>query len=552
MSTNFSGMATKEVVDLLSEARTFKEADPEKALAAATKAEAVSKDDKAGAMDALCALVLVTVAKGEADEALKLAEDRLASAMVSGDASKEVGAMLALAEVHLAVGDPDSALKQARRAKRAADQLGDVRAEAKAWVVEANAHTNMGNPLEGVKVATEALGLCQKSGDRLQEAKAWLAVAGAREMSKSQAEDIIGPLNKALAIYRQENERGDEAATLNRVGQVQLNFKPQEALLQAKESMTIFRNLGVPQGEAQALYTIVKAHVAKEEPQDALRVVKDRMSTASKKEQVLFTPAAAAAHLGSDDTDEALAAASSGLEIAQDEGDRRGEGWMHYTAAEVYLAKEKVESAVSSAHDALDAFQEVGDKLGESSAQAVLTAAYTMNNQAHKAPHRTVGLEQLGRLVEAIVGRNKQLFYDAFEKLNSSLGVDQQDFDSVLKPIFKKDSEAEDFYKENSYAFYGMTYEKETTGHLKRAKNVDRLEMFLGQRFGSMGYGPSFRSVQATWRKGDPYTIGSGTHALSILQDETKENWEEVAMFQAHPGMMDAALQVQGIPHARN
>jgi len=548
-------MASKEVADLLSEARTFKEADPEKALAAATKAEAASKDgkDKAGAMDALCALALVMIAKGEADEALKLLEERMASALSSGDASKEVGAMLAFAEAHLAVGDPDSALKEARRAKRGADQLKDIRAEAKAWVAEANAHTNMGNAAEGAKVAMEALSVCQKSGDRLAEASAWTAVSSAREMSKAQPEDVIAALNKALSIYRQENERGDEAATLNRIGQVQLGNKPQEALLMAKESMTIFRNLGVADGEAQAMYTIVKAHCAKEEPQDALRVVKDRMSTASKKEQVLFTPAIVAAHLGSGDTDEAMAAATSGLEIAQDEGDRKGEGWMCYTEAEVHLAKEAVEKALSKANEALEVFLEVGDKMGESQAQAVLTAAYTMNNQAHKAPHRTVGLEQLGRLVEAIVGRNKQLFFDAFEKLNSTLGVDQHDFDSVLKPIFKKDKDAEDFYKENSYEFYGMVYEKEAGGgHLKRAKNVDRLEMFIGQRFGSMGYGPSFRSVQATWRKGDTYFVGSGSHALSILQDETKENWEEVAMFQAHPGMMDAALQVQGIPHARS
>jgi len=547
-------MASKDVAALLSEARTCQDSDPEKALAAATKAEAASKDanDKAGAMDALCAVVLATIAKGEADDALKLAEDRLASSLGSPDGSKEVGAMLALAEAHLAVGDPDAALKQARRAKRAADQLGDIRAEAKACVVEASAHTNMGNSQEGAKVATEAISMCQKSGDRLAEAKAWLAVAGAREMNKAGPEDIIAPLNKALSIYRQSGEKSEEATVLNKIAQAHLGNRPQEALLMGKESMTIFRDLGLSHGEAQALHTIVKAHCAKEEPQDALRVVKDRMATATDKEKVLFTPAVAAAHLGSGDTAEALAAATTGLEMAQDIGDRKGEGWMNYTAAEVYLAEEKVESAISKAHEALDAFQEVGDKLGESYAQAALTAAYTMNNQAHKAPHRTVGLEQLGRLVEAIVGRNKQLFFEAFEKINSSLGVDQQDFDAVLKPIFRKDKDAEEFYKENSYEFYGLVYEKETTGHLKRGKCIDRLEMFIGQRFGSMGYGPSFRSVQATWRKGDPYTIGSGTHAMSIIQDTTKENWEEVAMFQAHPGMMDAALQVQGIPHFRN
>merc|ERR1719419_1972460 len=100
------------------------------------------------------------------------------------------------------------------------------------------------------------------------------------------------------------------------------------------------------------------------------------------------------------------------------------------------------------------------------------------------------------------MGRNKALFFDAFEKLNSSLGVDQHDFDAVLKPLLKKDSAGEEFYKECSYEFYGLVYEKDKTEHLKKAKNIDRLEMFIGQRFGSMGYGPSFRSIHQTWRKG--------------------------------------------------
>jgi len=546
-------MSNKEAEALLSEARASMDADPEKALTAAKKAEAACKDagDKDGEMDALCAIVLAMIAQGEADAALKLAAEWLVSAQVSGNAHREVAAMLALAEAHLAVGDPDAASKQAKRARRAADHIGDVRADAKGAIAEARAFTNSGNPAEGVKVATEALSMCQKSRDKQAEARAWLAVSAAREMSKAQAEEIIPPLTKALSIYRDLGDRSQEAAVLNKVGEAQLYNRPQEALLMGKESMAIFRDLGQTCGEAQALHTIVKAYDVRGEPQDALRVVKDRLASADNKAKVLFAPAVVAAHLNNNDPDTALSRAMECVELAQDLGDRRGEAWVLYQAAQVHLAKEEVEETLSVAHDALDAFLEVGDKLGEASAQAVLTAAYTMNNQAHKAPHRMVGLEQLGRLTEAITTRNKQVFFDAFERLNSSLGVDQQDFDAVLKPIFKKDADAEEFYKESAYEFYGLAYEKSETAHLKKAKNVDRLEMFIGQRFGSMGYGPSFRSVHATWRQGDAYVIGSGTHALSIIQDETKESWEETAMFQAHPGIMDAALQVQGIPHWR-
>jgi len=535
---------------LLSEARAHEAGDPSKALEAAEQAEGLFRDagDKGGEMDALCAIVSAMIASGDADQALKLAEERLTSAQTGGDASKEVGAMLALAEAHLAVGDPDAALKLAKQACRAAEHIGDVVAEAKAATAQARAYTNLGNPAEGAKAAMEALGLCTKSGQRQAEAQAQLALSSAREV---QGDDVVGPLNKALSIYRELGYRSDEATVLCKISEAQLNTRPQEALLMGKESMAIFRELDLTNGEAEALHSIVKAYGVKDEAADALRVVKDRMATAGKKAQVLFTPAAITAHLNNEDVDAALAAATDGLETAIDTEDRKGEAWMLYKVAEVRLAKEEVEEALAKTNEALDIFFEVGDKVGEAAAQALLTAAYTMNNQAHKAPHRVVGLEQLGKLVEAIIGRNKNQFFEAFEKLNTTLGVDQKDFDAVLKPLFRKDKEAEEFYKESSYEFYGLVYEKErTTDHLRTAKNVDRLAMFIGQRFGSMGYGPSFRSVQATWRKGDTYTIGSGTHALSIIQDETKENWEEVAVFQAHPGMMDAALQVQGIPHS--
>jgi len=543
-------MASKEAAKLLSEAKDAVESAPAEALETALKAEAAFKEagDKGGEADAFQVAVAATLAKGDLAKAQRMAGEQLSSAQASGDSSKELGALLTLSEMHLSLGNPEAALGKAKQARRVAEQLGDMRSAAKVALAEALAHTNLGEGEEAEKAAHQAVNGFQKTRDREGEASAWQALSSARDL---QGEDAIAPLNKALAIFREQMDRKGEAAALSKLAEAQLATKPQEALQTAKESMSTFRDLGFLPGEARALETIVKAHVAREEAQDAVRVVKDRLALADRLGQVLFTPAAVSAHLSNGELEKAMTAAKDGLENAEDMGDKRLEARMLLKVAEVHLAQEEPDVAVDKAQAALELFEEVGAPVGVATAQSVLTAAYTMNNQAHKAPHRMVGLEHLGKLTESIMTRNKQAFYEAFEKLNSSLGVDQQDFDAVLKPIFKKDPTAEEFFKESSYEFYGLAYEKDVKSHLKKAKNLDRLEMFIGQRFGSMGYGPSFRSVQASWRHGDAYYPGSGSHALSVIQDETKENWEEVAMFSAHPGMMDAALQVQGTPHIR-
>jgi len=462
--------------------------------------------------------------------------------------SKEVEHLLSGAEEQL-FQDPSAALKQAKQARRASEQLGAAGPEAKAALLEARAQLALGQAGEAAKAAAAAVGAFQKAADR--EGEANLALSEARGDGRAAAEEVVGPLNKAVAIYRELGDKKAEASTLNKIGQAQLSAKPQDAMQSAKQAATVYRELGDPRGEGQALLTIVKAHLAKDEPQDALRVVKDRIASAGQEGKLYLMQALVTAHLDGEDPDAALDAALDGLELAREQGERTEEAWMLYKASEVHLNKEEVQEALQKASEALEIFQEAGDREGELAVSCVLTVGYTMSNEAHKAPHRMAGLEQLGKLVEAVTAKDKPLFFEAFEKLNSCLGVDKQDFDSVLKPVFRRDIEAEEFYRVCSFEYYGVPYQKDVRTHLKKGKTYDRMEMFLGQRWGSMGYGPSFRSVQATIRRGDPYYPGSGSHALSIIQDQTAESWEEVAMFTAHPGMMDAALQVQGIPHNR-
>merc|ERR1719323_459341 len=211
-----------------------------------------------------------------------------------------------------------------------------------------------------------------------------------------------------------------------------------------------------------------------------MREIKARLATADKGEAVILTPALVTAHLENNETDAAMDKAMEAVELARELDDKRGEATMLQKVAEVHLAEQEYESAIGKATEALDLFQDVGDKVGEASVQAVLTAAYTASNQAHKAPHRVLGLEQLGRLTEATSTRNKQLFFEAFERLNASLGVDKHDYDAVLKPLFRKDPAAEEFYKETVSEFHGVEYVRDTKAHLNKGKCCSPIETFLG------------------------------------------------------------------------
>jgi len=283
--------------------------------------------------------------------------------------------------------------------------------------------------------------------------------------------------------------------------------------------------------------------------------VKDKLATCDQATKGIFKPVLINAYLESEQPDEAVSLVSQALE--EDDLDGSAEAWMLCSLSEAHMAKKEYKEAEDVALEACSKFQIAGDRPGEAAACATLTKVYTMKGEAHKAPNRVAGIELLGKLVQAVNSLNKKAFDEVFNQMYMTMGVDKQDMGATLKPIFKKNPAAQDFWTENAYGFFAIKTSAapkgwrpgDGTSHLRYAKNFDRIVLFAGQRWGSMGYGPSFRSVQQTWRNGDAFHPGSGTRALSVIQDQTLETWEEVALFQAHPGVMDAALQVQGIPY---
>ncbi|CAE8721280.1 unnamed protein product, partial [Polarella glacialis] len=295
--------------------------------------------------------------------------------------------------------------------------------------------------------------------------------------------------------------------------------------------------------------------------EDALTVVRERIrelrSEDDRRGQMLLASAAVDAMFDCGAAGEALALAEQSLAIIRELGDMCEEAWMLQKLAEVRLARGELTEALLAAQEALALFQAAGDKQGQAAALEALTHVYTAKHEVDKAPNRLQGLSLLSDVAGAVARRDMQGFQEALEQLRRTQGVDDRDLDASLGRLLLQDAAAKDFFTRGVASHFQVSIEEAealTSGgpvsHLQRAKGYDRAGLYWMFRQSSMGYGPSFRPVQAIYRHGDQYHNGSGTSALSVLKDDTLEDWEQVAFVQAHAGVLDGALQATAIPGA--
>mmetsp|Transcript_130582 Transcript_130582/g.279210 ORF Transcript_130582/g.279210 Transcript_130582/m.279210 type:complete len:548 (+) Transcript_130582:68-1711(+) len=540
---------------LLADAKDKVDVDAEAALEDATKAEELFKasGDKAGQMDAFRLIVSSTLALGQHQNGLTMANGAVEEAREADDRKKLASCLITAAEAHLYIGYIGEAQQFASEGRSLFQGQGEPSTEAKAALVEAHACLKMGDTREAVRVATQAQVMFEKAKDAEGEAQAWQMLATARmNNATSKQGDVISAIKKALSMYKDLGDRKNEGVMTAYMGQALLSEKPEEALKQALDAFSIFKKLGYTKGEAQALEVAVNAHASLGQSAEASGLVKERMAFLDDKAKALLTPVLINAYLNkgvgeSPDVEAALTAATDGLSMVK--GQKREEAIMMNRIAEILLLKGEAAEAVKEAEAAARLFRKVGDVMGQTDVNVTLTKAYTATKQADKAPYRLAGVEYLGQLVQAVAGRDQQSFEEAFGNIQTWGGVDQIDIDSSMKPLFKRDPGAQKFFTDCKGAYFGMAVGSSDTSHLKTSKLIHNLDLYIGQRWGQMGYGPSFRCAHSIYRNGKVYQKDSETQSLTVIQDDTLESWEAAAVAQAHPGLMDAALQVQGVSH---
>merc|ERR1711974_313180 len=109
------------------------------------------------------------------------------------------------------------------------------------------------------------------------------------------------------------------------------------------------------------------------------------------------------------------------------------------------------------------------------------------------------------------------------------------DINKALAPIFEKDFEGTKKFVSD----YMEVSELKDPGEY--CKHVERTLIYLGFRFGGLGYGPKFRAQRQSFARRVPNLEGPVQAMAALMIGSVGEEWEEE--LKLHPGVMDCTLQ---------
>lgn len=557
----------EEAMRLMDEMRYMAEHDPEQGLAMARQALALCEEagDVDQAEDAFRLVVSATITGGDVEQAVEMSWDRLDEAQKAGLPERQAHAHMTLCEVFIVLGDTAQTMEQGEIARSIFAELGNKKWVAKCRSNIAQAHIQSGDGVAGEKLAKEVLKLYQEINHKEGLATSWHLISSARSLGGPG--DQMEALENALNLYRELGWKRHEGIMLYNLAELRRSGGGSQdtqdlasAQRTAEEALERWRSLGYLKGEANALHSLGKAMKQRGLEGDALQIVRDRYAELraadDKRGQMFLAWASVEVVLLCGDANEALALGLQCLAICRTLNDRHEEAWLLDMISQVRLKKGETEEALQAAQEALAIFQELGDKGGEAAAKKSLTHVYTARNEPYKAPNRGKALDHLGELTMAVQKRDKRVFHSVLARLQDSQGVDNQDFSASLGSLLE-DSETYKWFTETTAEFFEVPMEdaediwRGPKTPLQRAKCYDARGssgggIYLGFRLGMMGYGPSFRPIQALYRQGRPVDSEhpDGLYGLAVMKDDTMEEWERSALLLAHAGVLDGALQV--------
>mmetsp|Transcript_67147 Transcript_67147/g.151780 ORF Transcript_67147/g.151780 Transcript_67147/m.151780 type:complete len:553 (-) Transcript_67147:167-1825(-) len=527
----------------------------EDALRAASEAEEFFRKggDKSGMADALRAVIVATALKGDTDAALAKVEDELSKFKSSNDRGGQATMLQAKAEVQMVKGLADVALGSATSAESLLEEVVDRPAlVASILLTQVEAYLLKKSNMAALNAATKALELATSAGDKLHEAMAWEALMQAR-MGLCKVDDGLKAAEAALVTYLGISDETGKACTLYSLGKAHIgNRQFQKAMKAGGMALEYFRKTGSTKCEQASLEIIVQGLI------------------------------------GMDAKAEALRQARQGAQQLQKSGDRLSAGLALMTVAKAYSAEGKQHEAVSVAKDAKGIFSELGDKKQEGYATCEISQLYTKVGQPDQGKEsaemavkllrgvqdvegEAYALEMLGgaedakaimeqemevqkdvkemvkKLRDALETRDGPAFKAALDKAYSSEMVEMDQVESALLPLIEKDPQgAREFWEANHPENWPVPKEELTGDYdidtkFAKAKSYDRRAMYIIFRYGMMGYGPSFRCLRQSYKKGQ----GFHAHGQSTLMlKDDHEDWEEYTAW--HAGLLDCALQTGG------
>lgn len=543
------------------------ESEPQESLELARKAtkafDAAAELDNAA--DASRLVVSATFSSGDVEAAVSLASEQLEAAQRGSDLMQAY-AHLMWAELMLALGKTSELKEHAAQAEQVFHRLEKMSYVAKCKAAVAQACIQECDGIESERLAQEVLTIWQNLGDKAGTAVAWHLLSAARSVSGEG--NLMEPLTKALDLYKELRWSRYEATVLYNLSERQ-RFQPHGGAVAqrtAEEAVSIWKEIGNYKGEATAMTAVAKAMIVRGLVSDALQLVQNRMqelrSEENKQALSQLGPGCVSVLQECGAKDEALATAEEVLGITQQLGNRHEEAWILLKLAEVRNEMQLYQEALSCAQEAQTIFQELGDLSGEADAMKSLSYIYTAKREAHKSPHRQKALDLLSQFATSVGKKDVEGFQKALTQMRLYQGVDGQDVAASLGSLME-DPETYKWYVEASADYFQVSFEEAESrvgraplNPMQRATAFDSRGfagggVYLMFRFGAMGYGPSFRPIQQGYRQGHKSEAEQGDPptALAVLRDETVEEWERVALLQAHAGVLDGALQTTALYH---
>eukprot|EP00435_Cladocopium_sp_Y103_P065189 s699_g27.t1 len=543
------------------------ESEPQESLELARKAtkafDAAAELDNAA--DASRLVVSATFSSGDVEAAVSLASEQLEAAQRGSDLMQAY-AHLMWAELMLALGKTSELKEHAAQAEGVFHRLEKMSYVAKCKAAVAQACIQECDGIESERLAQEVLTIWQNLGDKAGTAVAWHLLSAARSVSGEGS--LMEPLTKALDLYKELRWSRYEATVLYNLSERQ-RFQPHGGAVAqrtAEEAVSIWKEIGNYKGEATAMTAVAKAMIVRGLVSDALQLVQNRMqelrSEENKQALSQLGPGCVSVLQECGAKDEALATAEEVLGITQQLGNRHEEAWILLKLAEVRNEMQLYQEALSCAQEAQTIFQELGDLSGEADAMKSLSYIYTAKREAHKSPHRQKALDLLSQFATSVGKKDVEGFQKALTQMRLYQGVDGQDVAASLGSLME-DPETYKWYVEASADYFQVSFEEAESmvgraplNPMQRATAFDSRGfagggVYLMFRFGAMGYGPSFRPIQQGYRQGHKSEAEQGDPptALAVLRDETVEEWERVALLQAHAGVLDGALQTTALYH---
>lgn len=522
------------------------------ALQAASQAAELLKKagDKKGAADAERITVVATAVKGQVAEAKMAASSELAKSKSSGDKVGQIAMLQALAEIALLEGKSGSALASAKDAEALASEQ-ELGASAAVWLTLAEAQDANGNFKAALAAASKSMQAATAAGDKQGEATAWDALMCARS-GLGKYDEALKAAEAALVTYLDLNDPDGKAVTLfhlakahNKSGQYQ------KAMKAGGMAMEHFRQHGSTALEQAALAQIVQGLIGMDAKAEALRQAKQGQAqlqkAGDKKNAALVTKSIIAAQAADGKFKEAVIAAKDALAIFRELGDKDHEGEMLVELAKLYARLGQLEQSKDAAEEALPIFKDAGNSQGEVAALEILGAAEHAKAELQAEQEAQDEKKKLLDAVKtALVNREAEDFKEALTAVYKSEYITEEDITSALMPVFERDpAGATEFWEENHPeefelpAKYTDMQDYAAEASFQSANVFDRRGLYLGFRYGGMGYGPGFRLLKTAHRKGPPGYWAHGHSTLTLKDDHA--DWEEYAGW--HAGILDCALQ---------